>query len=168
MRVDPKTVSLSKVSDWMEQFAHVIRICGERYTPPHKWSHLRGSAKLWSASAVRDLSGLENPGPKLGPSTMCQGSWVLGKQCITSWLNPHGVVRCIKRTAANCTRLWRRLRVKREIIWQSGTASKHHPPSLCLLPSSSVPHSRKLNDLRALAPRGTCCRPLPRSKYRVL
>jgi hypothetical protein len=34
------------------------------------------------------------------------------------------------------------------------------PPSL----SSSVPHSRKLNELRALAPRGTCCSPLPRSK----
>jgi hypothetical protein len=56
--LDPTTVSLSEVSDWMEQSAHVIRICGERYTPPHKWSHLRGAAKLWSASAVRDLSGL--------------------------------------------------------------------------------------------------------------
>jgi hypothetical protein len=129
------TVSLSEVSDWMEQSAHVIRICGERYTPPHKWSHLRGAAKLWSASAVRDLSGLENPGPKLGPSTMCQGAWVLWKQRITSWLNPHGVVRCIQRTTANCTRLWRRLRVKREIIWQSGTACARPKLGFCSAPA---------------------------------
>ncbi len=54
--LDPTTVLLSEVSDWMEQSAHVIRICGERYTPPHKWSHLQGVTKLWSASAVRDLS----------------------------------------------------------------------------------------------------------------
>jgi hypothetical protein len=59
--LDPTTVLLSEVSDWMEQSAHVIRICGERYTPPHKWSHLRGAAKLWSASAVRDLSALGEP-----------------------------------------------------------------------------------------------------------
>jgi hypothetical protein len=39
--LDPTTVLLSEVSDWMEQSAHVIRICGDRYTPPHKWSHLR-------------------------------------------------------------------------------------------------------------------------------
>ena len=39
--LDLTTVLLSEVSDWMEQLAHVIRICGERYTPPHKWSHLQ-------------------------------------------------------------------------------------------------------------------------------
>ena len=63
--LDPTTVSLSEVSDKMEQSAHVIRICGERYTPPHKWSHLRGAAKLWSASAVRDLSRLGEPWAKI-------------------------------------------------------------------------------------------------------
>jgi hypothetical protein len=63
--LDPTTVSLSEVSDWMEQSAHVIRICGESYTPPHKWSHLRGAAKLWSASAVQNLSGLGEPWAKI-------------------------------------------------------------------------------------------------------
>jgi hypothetical protein len=58
-------VLLSKVSDWMEQSTHVIRICGERYTLPHKWSHLRGATKLWSASAVRDLSGVGEPWTKI-------------------------------------------------------------------------------------------------------
>ena len=29
--------------------------------PPHKWLLLRGAAKLWSASAVRFLSGLGDP-----------------------------------------------------------------------------------------------------------
>jgi hypothetical protein len=59
--LDPTTVLLSEVSDWMEQSAHVIRICDERYTQPHNWSHLLGATKLWSASAVRDLSGLGEP-----------------------------------------------------------------------------------------------------------
>jgi len=63
--LDPKTVSLSEVSDWMEKSAYVIRICGEMYKPPHKWSNLRGSAKLWSASAVRDLSVLGDPWVKI-------------------------------------------------------------------------------------------------------
>ena len=44
--LDPKTVSLSEVSDWMEKSAHVIRICGERCRSPHKWSHLRGAGQL--------------------------------------------------------------------------------------------------------------------------
>jgi hypothetical protein len=34
--LDVKTVSLSEVSDWMEQSAHVIRICGKKYRPSHK------------------------------------------------------------------------------------------------------------------------------------
>ena len=63
--LDPTTVSLSEVSDWMEQSSHVIQICGERYTPTHKWSHLRGAAKLWSVSAVRDLSRLGEPWAKI-------------------------------------------------------------------------------------------------------
>ena len=47
------------------------------------------------------------------------------------------------------------------LVKKPGTSSSVSlPPSL----SSSVPHSRKLNELRVLAPRGTCCSPLPRSK----
>jgi len=77
--LDPTTVSLSEVSDWMEQSAHVIRKCGERYTPPHKFSHLRGAAKLWSASAMRDLSGLGEPWAKIRAQYNVPGGMGVGE-----------------------------------------------------------------------------------------
>jgi ribulose 1,5-bisphosphate synthetase/thiazole synthase len=57
-RLDPKIVLSSEVSDSTEKSAHVIRICGERHRPPHNLSQLCGTAKLWSASVLRVLSGL--------------------------------------------------------------------------------------------------------------
>jgi hypothetical protein len=167
--LDPTTVSLSEVSDWMEQSAHVIRKCGERYTPPHKFSHLRGAAKLWSASAMRDLSGLGEPWAKIRAQYNVPGGM--------------GIVEAVDHIVAefsrsralykeNCRQLHKVVEkieseardylAIRDRVKTSSSVSL--PPSL----SSSVPHSRKLNELRALAPRGTCCRPLPRSKYRVL
>jgi hypothetical protein len=114
---------------------------------------------------------------------MFRWPWALRKRWISPRLNPHGVVLCITTIAATGTRLWTRLRVKRAIIWPFGTACarprvsaslllrvlqascgrnflKHHPPSLRLPPHSS-PTSLNLRDIehRALAPRGTCCRP---------
>ena len=132
-QLDPMTVLLSEVSDWMEQSAHVIRICGERYTPPHKWSHLRGAAKLMSASAVRDLSGLGEPWVTI------RAQYNVPVAMGTAQAVDHIVAESARRRALfqeNCRHLHKVVDkieieardysvcfiVKREIIWQSGTA----------------------------------------------
>jgi hypothetical protein len=115
-QLDPMTVLLSEVSDWMEQSAHVIRICGERHTPPHKWSHLQGATKLWSASAVRDLSGLGEPWAKIRAQYNVPGGMGIVDAVDHIVAESTRAVLCFKKIAATCTRLWTRLRLKREII----------------------------------------------------
>ena len=108
--LDPKTVwvLLSEVSDWMEKSAHELGVCGKRYRPPHKWSQLTNCVDLPNFGVPRPCGfclDVEIPGSKCGPGTMFQRRWARRKRWITSWLNLHGVVLCIKRIVATAGEL---------------------------------------------------------------
>jgi hypothetical protein len=75
-------------------------------------SHVPLASHTWMPQGFACLL----PGSKFGPSTMLLWPWAWRKRWITSWLNPHGVVLCIKKIAATYTRLLTRLRVKRDYL----------------------------------------------------